>query len=510
MSYSNPLSTARSLVLLQLLSRILTFALNQTLLRLASPAVFGTAAIQFDLVCSTILFLSREGIRNALLRQTDRSGKKGDGEQSQIHKLSIIPLRLGLLISSLVTGVYIWSSSLATTSQDGFWISLALYVLSALIELFIEPCYIQVHRSTPPKLNVRMQAEGGMVIVKAFVTFVSLLVLGEQGALLSFAMGQVTGASWLAARYLQVFKWDIKKLLLSQNVDDESVFDSQTFSLALANTGQGVIKHVLTESDRLAVARFSPLDGQGGYAVAMNYGSLVARIVFQPLEESLLLYYSSSLSYSTTVDLFSMTVRLALYFASIIRAFVPPLFPALIPFLLPKQYQNTAAPSILKLYLTSYIPLLCLNGVSESFHTASANPNEVKLQAKWMVISSGVFAATLATLASTGPIYISKNNGPYNAAILGREESLVLASCAAMLVRIFYAIRHGKMFFVMRKPSLRWLSLIPSIKILLWMGIVKLILSLLANTGRWQRGWKQWAELMGIGGTLGMFTLGWM
>ncbi|WVO12831.1 hypothetical protein L204_100439 [Cryptococcus depauperatus] len=471
MSYSNPLSTARSLVLLQLLSRILTFALNQTLLRLASPAVFGTAAIQFDLVCSTILFLSREGIRNALLRQTDRSGKKGDGEQSQIHKLSIIPLRLGLLISSLVTGVYIWSSSLATTSQDGFWISLALYVLSALIELFIEPCYIQVHRSTPPKLNVRMQAEGGMVIVKAFVTFVSLLVLGEQGALLSFAMGQVTGASWLAARYLQVFKWDIKKLLLSQNVDDESVFDSQTFSLALANTGQGVIKHVLTESDRLAVARFSPLDGQGGYAVAMNY---------------------------------------ALYFASIIRAFVPPLFPALIPFLLPKQYQNTAAPSILKLYLTSYIPLLCLNGVSESFHTASANPNEVKLQAKWMVISSGVFAATLATLASTGPIYISKNNGPYNAAILGREESLVLASCAAMLVRIFYAIRHGKMFFVMRKPSLRWLSLIPSIKILLWMGIVKLILSLLANTGRWQRGWKQWAELMGIGGTLGMFTLGWI
>ncbi|WVN85288.1 uncharacterized protein L203_100433 [Cryptococcus depauperatus CBS 7841] len=451
MSYSNPLSTARSLVLLQLLSRILTFALNQTLLRLASPAVFGTAVIQFDL--------------------TDRSGKKGDGEQSQIHKLSIIPLRLGLLISSLVTGVYIWSSSLATTSQDGFWISLALYVLSALIELFIEPCYIQVHRSTPPRLNVRMQAEGGMAIVKAFVTFVSLLVLGEQGALLSFAMGQVTGASWLAARYLQVFKWDIKKLLLSQNVDDESVFDSQTFSLALANTGQGVIKHVLTESDRLAVARFSPLDGQGGYAVAMNY---------------------------------------ALYFASIIRAFVPPLFPALISFLLPKQYQNTAAPSILKLYLTSYIPLLCLNGVSESFHTASANPNEVKLQAKWMVISSGVFAATLATLASTGPIYISKNNGPYNAAILGREESLVLASCAAMLVRIFYAIRHGKMFFVMRKPSLRWLSLIPSIKILLWMGIVNLILSLLANTGRWQRGWKQWAELMGIGGTLGMFTLGWI
>ena len=66
-SISSTLKTGRSLVLLQLLTRVLTFVLNQSLVRLASPEVFGTAAIQFDLIYSTVLFLSREGIRNALL-----------------------------------------------------------------------------------------------------------------------------------------------------------------------------------------------------------------------------------------------------------------------------------------------------------------------------------------------------------------------------------------------------------------------------------------------------------
>lgn len=45
-------------------------------------------------------------------------------------------------------------------------------------------------------------------------------------------------------------------------------------SLAVANTRQSVVKHLLTEADRIAVGRISPLEDQGGYAVAMNYGEL--------------------------------------------------------------------------------------------------------------------------------------------------------------------------------------------------------------------------------------------
>ena len=38
-------------------------------------------------------------------------------------------------------------------------------------------------------------------------------------------------------------------------------------------TGQSVVKHFLTEGDKFLVSRLSPLEDQGGYAIASNYGA---------------------------------------------------------------------------------------------------------------------------------------------------------------------------------------------------------------------------------------------
>ncbi|OCF36549.1 oligosaccharidyl-lipid flippase [Kwoniella heveanensis BCC8398] len=521
-SSSNPLSTARALVLLQLLSRLLTFGLNQTLLRLASPAVFGTAAIQFDLVCSSTLFLSREGIRNALLRCKEPSPNRGQNEveprravwERQARALSIVPLQLGLVISSIIITIYLTTSDKVTTSQPTFHLSLALYTLSSLIELSTEPLYIRVHRSDPPRLNVRVQAEGGMAITRAIVTVSCLIVLGESKALLGFAVGQVAGALWLAVRYLREFEWDIGSLVWLQSLQGFSLsyrerrFNSETLSLAIANTGQSFVKHLLTEADRIAVARISPLDDQGGYAVAMNYGSLVARIMFQPLEESLLLHYSSSLSSPSTLPLYTTTIRLSLYLTLLIRSFVPPLYPAIYPLLLPRQYHRTTAPHILKLYLTTYLPLMSLNGVSEAFVTSSADPDEVKTQARWMIASSAVFASSLVGFSQLVPnLYLCGPSGSTKLLNYSREESLVLSSCAAMVVRIIYALRHGYRTFSLRKPSLRVFELLPSLGVWAWTWVAWGLLWLLARTDRWKNGWKGWVELVGSGGALGVISL---
>lgn len=50
-------------------------------------------------------------------------------------------------------------------------------------------------------------------------------------------------------------------------------------------TQQSVVKHFLTEGDRMLVARLSPLRDQGGYAVATNYGapSRLALIAAPPI-----------------------------------------------------------------------------------------------------------------------------------------------------------------------------------------------------------------------------------
>lgn len=207
---TSSLITARALILLQLLSRLLTFGLNQALVRIAPPEVFGTAAIQFDLICSTTLFLSREGIRNALLRapaSVDGKPVAKNARREQDKRLATLPFWLGLVVSSLAATIYLARLPLTTSRQKDFHLSLVLYVLSSLVELAIESHYITALRSNPPKIRVRVQAEGGMAITKAVVTVASVVILERTYGgrpLLAFAVGQLAGAVWLAGRYI----WD--------------------------------------------------------------------------------------------------------------------------------------------------------------------------------------------------------------------------------------------------------------------------------------------------------------
>jgi oligosaccharide translocation protein RFT1 len=55
-------------------------------------------------------------------------------------------------------------------------------------------------------------------------------------------------------------------------------FDKELLNLTVAMTGQSVVKHFLTEGDKFLVSRLSPLEDQGGYAIASNYGMFLARV----------------------------------------------------------------------------------------------------------------------------------------------------------------------------------------------------------------------------------------
>ena len=206
---STTLKTGQALFLLQLFSRLVTFALNQSLVRLASPAVFGTAAIQFDLVTGTILFLSREGIRNALLRfkpapDSGASAKAGKSEKpattstttkDQSHSLASVPLLLSIPITAVILTTYLWFASPETVSQSSFHLALSLYIIGTLLKIAVEPAYVMMLTSEPPALRLRGAEEGGMAVIKALVTC-GMLIIRPQDALLGFAVGELLGSIW--------------------------------------------------------------------------------------------------------------------------------------------------------------------------------------------------------------------------------------------------------------------------------------------------------------------------
>lgn len=131
------ISSASSLVALQFFSRLFTFALNQALVRLVSPSAYGTAAIQFELLLSTILFISREGVRNSLLRAS-KDKIKGD---AGVTNLSFLPFFLGVPLAALTTFLYGAYAGLEVHSQPRFTLSIWVYALAAIVELLAEPMH---------------------------------------------------------------------------------------------------------------------------------------------------------------------------------------------------------------------------------------------------------------------------------------------------------------------------------------------------------------------------------
>jgi oligosaccharide translocation protein RFT1 len=57
--------------------RVLTFAMNLAAARHLSPEAYGLSAVQFYLITTTILLLSREGLRRGCMRVRDEVRARG-------------------------------------------------------------------------------------------------------------------------------------------------------------------------------------------------------------------------------------------------------------------------------------------------------------------------------------------------------------------------------------------------------------------------------------------------
>ncbi|KAJ2797485.1 Oligosaccharide translocation protein rft1, partial [Coemansia furcata] len=81
-------SGAQYLMGLQVFVKLTTFSMNAVVICLAGHKAFGVASVQFELLLSTILFLSREGMRSALLR-IDVNRGTDDRVQSDADRSSV-------------------------------------------------------------------------------------------------------------------------------------------------------------------------------------------------------------------------------------------------------------------------------------------------------------------------------------------------------------------------------------------------------------------------------------
>ncbi|KAJ6582822.1 Rft protein-domain-containing protein [Mycena sp. CBHHK59/15] len=445
-----------SLIGLQVLSRGVTFVLNQALFRLASPGAFGTAAIQFELVLSTILFLSREGVRNALLR-VKRNPTDGAWDAGN---LAFLPIGLGVPLALATSFAYAHFAAQETRAQPGFHGGIAVYALAAVMELWCEPMHNQAMAEM--KTHVRVRAEGTGVMCKTFVTFLVLLYDSKRGmdgelALMAFALGQLSYSLCLLLVYVShyglssLFPTPLSTRFVLGPGNDE------IFRLSLTMTYQSLIKHFLTEGDKLVLGWFSPLKDQGGYAIAVNYGSLIARIIFQPIEETSRISFSRMLAppasreaLQTASQALNTLLSIQTSLSLVLLVFGTAYLPVVLPVLLPPQYLSTSASHVLGAWVW-YIPVLALNGGLEAFISSVSTPRDLNRQSWWMAAFTIVYIGTAIQLYGWH---------------LG-DTSLVYANIINLSARIAYAVHFVSAFFSKKgaRDVLSWTRALPGWKL---------------------------------------------
>ncbi|GAA5827863.1 hypothetical protein JCM11251_007709 [Rhodosporidiobolus azoricus] len=453
---SSVLTTTVALIGLQLASRLLSFSLNQFLLRSVSPSAFGLATIQLDTLIGTVLFLLREGIRGAVVRTRSPSGPSA--RRSRTFSLPTFLSPLALLI-------YLLYSHFSTPSPAPslYGRTIALYALSTLLELTYEPLYLLTLEYWEDLTAKRVKVEGTAIMGKAVATLAVVKWVTEEDALVAFGVGQLAysgvvfaGLFWITRGYTaRTAPTTVKKV---DQDEEKKRFDPALLSLSWALTKQSVVKQLLTEGDKLAVGKFGSGEDMGGYAVALNYGSLIARILFQPLEESSRLYFSSLALPAPSPSATSATIaspssssnhpgpsldtllslaiylrlllflhnHLLLIFVLLAPSFTTPL----LTFLLGPVWAAAASPA-LRAYCLS-LPFLGFNGLTEAFFQSLASPQWIARGSAWMVICAIGFAS--ATGFFVGWLGLG-------------ARGLVAANCVNMALRIGFSTTFIRQFF---------------------------------------------------------------
>jgi oligosaccharide translocation protein RFT1 len=215
--------------------------------------------------------------------------------------------------------------------------------------------------------------------------------------------------------------------------------------LSLSLLIQNSFKYVLTQGDGLLIAALASLEDQGAYALASNYGGLIARMLFQPIEESSRNLFAKlcapikdgkqdknqKAGIGEARALLQNILKLYGIITLITCSIGPTLAPILLRIVAGSKWADTGASAVLVVYCY-YIPLLAINGVTEAFVAAVASNATLHTQSAFMGIFFAIFAS--ATYLFLGTMQLG-------------ASGLVYANCVNMALRITFNTNFFIKFF---------------------------------------------------------------
>jgi hypothetical protein len=315
---SRSLSGAGYLFTSSLLQKAVSFVLTQLVQDKVDSKDFGFAEIQMGLFLTTALFLSREGPRLTALRAplglfggaASRGGSRAQQLQQlqlqlqqrrQLANLAWLPVPCAftvLALSMLLRGWFL----VGADGISGAGHAVAVYFWVVALEALAEPAYIL--SSSMLRFGERAGIEAAAALAQSLTVYflVAYTALRDRGAL-AIALGYlVSAAVKLLGFWATLLQWGspadpgqngwpeagLQKFMPSWLPGGLGAqFGLPQLALLKSFFLQGLLKHALTQADKLVLQSGCTQEQKGIYSKVENLGSLAPRIIFFPVEETL-------------------------------------------------------------------------------------------------------------------------------------------------------------------------------------------------------------------------------
>uniref|UniRef100_A0A1Q3F2T3 Protein RFT1 homolog n=1 Tax=Culex tarsalis TaxID=7177 RepID=A0A1Q3F2T3_CULTA len=466
---ASSLQNASFSIIFQIFCRCITFAINAFIVRSVGRDVLGITNVRLLLLESTLLFLAKE----AILRSALSSRHNKDCSWAQLINQLWITVPACFVLS--IPCLYIWLNWLSQV-DDHFYsqyrfgcfaIAFACVIeLTAEAPIFVSQVFCFV------KLKVVMDT--AHIFIRSFV-FIVLVLLNKDITIYAFGIAQITSAvTIIAGNYVFFYvyigrlaryrkeqkriddKYELRKLFGAhyENMDDfpfvsikemlpgvlpnpNSTFNSELQTLVLSFAKQGFLKQVLTEGEKyvMSVSPVLTFSEQATYDVVNNMGSLAARFIFRPIEDSSYFYFTQTIAREEKlVDQNREKVNEACLVLSYVCKTVTSI--GLLGFVYGQSYSGTllllyggaefvegGLPEILLRWHCLAIVLLALNGITEGYMFATNTSKQIDTYNYYMAFFSVAFLLLSYQLTNwLGPV------------------GFILANCCNMSFRISYSL----------------------------------------------------------------------
>nr|XP_036850766.1 protein RFT1 homolog isoform X5 [Manis javanica] len=426
-------------LLLQVVFRLITFVLNAFILRFLSKEIVGIVNVRLTLLYSTTVFLAREAFRRACLS----GGAQRDW--SQTLNLLWLTVPLGIFWSLLLGWIWLrWLERPDPNVVPHYGTGVVVFGLSAVVELLGEPFWVLAQAHMFVKLKV--VAESLSVALRSVLTAVLVLGLPHWG-LYIFSLTQLFYTAALVLCYVGYFTKLLgspqsakqQALPVSRMADVlPSIGRSRAFlnwkeaKLAWSFFKQSFLKQILTEGERYVMTFLNVLNfgDQGVYDVVNNLGSLVARLIFQPIEESFYIFFAKVLERekdatrqkqedaAAAATVLESLLKVALLTGLTITVFGFAYSQLALDIYGGAMLSSGSGPVLLRSYCL-YVLLLAINGVTECFTFAAMSKEELdRYNFTMLALSSSFLVLSYVLTRWCGSV------------------GFILANCFSMSIRI--------------------------------------------------------------------------